>query len=506
MITPNIAPRRITGSTAAGLFSAAKSSVRAMERTTNTIVKSPDITKNEKLGINYIQFFGSKKNAKILKKSLKTIRDSLVATFSIAKLLKSEITKISKLFGSGRRSMFGSLVGLGIRGVGFGIKTLLSLAKLLTNPLVLKVLGIAAAVGGTFTLGKFLLDNRDSIKNFIFSRAEGIYDDIQRLVQTIVERIVGKTFKTDVLTNVEFESQKQLDEEFKRLIEKEDMKPQDAKIQATLNEIQRLGLERDKLNTAIDEGTFVDGMTTKEMSDRQKAIETRMSDLRTGDNTLDKLQRGFKLFGIAGPQIPGSSFIKNPAKLFLRKQIRQATDVDGTYLPEASGYNEKSSAEKLKLLKALRNKFITTSDPEEIKTIYTQDLIRGDLEPHEIPQALDMIEFANQLDAVEGDPDKLDVNKFSFSDENTIKPLSLEDVVKTIPKSQRPSQTFLKDIPTLGVTGGNFIKPKIQNGSATDLFQNPVAASSSSSLILHSNFNSDNDYRDFNASELGITF
>ena len=94
MITPNIAPRRIAGSTAAGLFSAAKSSVRAMERTTNTIVKSPDITKNEKLGINYVQFFGSKKNAKILKKSLKTIRDSLVATFAIAKLLKSEITKI----------------------------------------------------------------------------------------------------------------------------------------------------------------------------------------------------------------------------------------------------------------------------------------------------------------------------------------------------------------------------------------------------------------------------
>ena len=322
MITPNIAPRRIAGSTAAGLFSAAKSSVRAMERTTNTIVKSPDITKDERLGINYVQFFGSKKNAKILKKSLKTIRDSLIATFAIAKLLKSEITKISKLFGEsggGRRggSIFGSLVGLGIRGVGFGIKTLLSLAKLLTNPLVLKVLGIAAAVGGTFTLGKFLLDNRDSIKNFIFSRAKGIYDDIQRLVQTIVERIVGKTFKTDVLTNVEFESQEELDAEFRRLTEKEDMKPQDAKIQATLNEIQRLGLERDELSDALKGGTFVDGMTTKEMSDRQKAIETRMSDLRTGDNTLDKLQRGIKLFGIAGPQIPGSSFIRNPAKLFL---------------------------------------------------------------------------------------------------------------------------------------------------------------------------------------------
>ena len=77
MITPNIAPRKITGSAAAGLFSAAKSSIRRMENVTKTISNSPSLTKEEKLGINYVQFFGSKKNSKILKKSLKSTREEL---------------------------------------------------------------------------------------------------------------------------------------------------------------------------------------------------------------------------------------------------------------------------------------------------------------------------------------------------------------------------------------------------------------------------------------------
>ena len=63
MITPNIAPRKITGSAAAGLFSAAKSSIRRMDKTTDALSKAPNVTKEQKLGINYVQFFGSKKNS-----------------------------------------------------------------------------------------------------------------------------------------------------------------------------------------------------------------------------------------------------------------------------------------------------------------------------------------------------------------------------------------------------------------------------------------------------------
>ena len=49
MIKPNIAPRKITGAAATGLFSAAKSSIRRMENVTKTISKSPSLTKEEKV-------------------------------------------------------------------------------------------------------------------------------------------------------------------------------------------------------------------------------------------------------------------------------------------------------------------------------------------------------------------------------------------------------------------------------------------------------------------------
>ena len=158
MIKPNIAPRKITGAAATGLFSAAKSSIRRMENVTKTISKSPSLTKEEKLGINYVQFFGSKKNSKILKKSLKSIRDSLVATFAIAKLLRSEVSKNVKLIGEKTKGKKG-LFGLGLGGI-------LGIFNLLTNPIVLTVLGIGAGLGGGSILLTFLYANRDKIINF----------------------------------------------------------------------------------------------------------------------------------------------------------------------------------------------------------------------------------------------------------------------------------------------------------------------------------------------------
>ena len=68
MFRPNISPRRITRSAATGLFSAARSSVRRVEKMTNTISRAPDVSKQQKFGINYVGFFGSKRNVKILKR------------------------------------------------------------------------------------------------------------------------------------------------------------------------------------------------------------------------------------------------------------------------------------------------------------------------------------------------------------------------------------------------------------------------------------------------------
>ena len=202
MIKPNIAPRKITGAAATGLFSAAKSSIRRMENVTKTISKSPSLTKEEKLGINYVQFFGSKKNSKILKKSLKSIRDSLVATFAIAKLLRSEVSKNVKLIGEktkGKRGFF----GLGLGGV-------LGIFNLLTNPIVLTVLGIGAGLAGGSILLTFLYANRDKIINFFMDKARGLYDFLMNFVSNVVGDFLGDRVKSPELRNVEIESEENI--------------------------------------------------------------------------------------------------------------------------------------------------------------------------------------------------------------------------------------------------------------------------------------------------------
>tara|TARA_B100001989_G_scaffold137986_1_gene97832 strand:- start:3087 stop:4544 length:1458 start_codon:yes stop_codon:yes gene_type:complete len=482
MITPNIAPRKIMGSATAGLFSAAKSSVRRMERTTNTLSKAADVTKDQRLGINYVQFFGSKKNAKILKKSLKAIRDSLIATFAIAKLLRSEVSKNVKLIGEktkGKRGLFG--IGGGILGT---IGTLLNVAKFLANPVVLKVLGIAALVGGTFTLGKFLFDNRDSIKEFIFSRAKGIYDFMERLVSGIVERIIGKTFKSDVLSNVESESDVELEKEFQKLKTEDEMPEQDAMLQATLNEIQRLEGEKNTLIKALGDGTSIDGLSLGQMRKRKEAIDTRIKDLQTGDSTLDELGK---------PQ----NILTN---LFFGNQIKERSTTQGAYLKRGDDYESKSPKQKLKMLKALKKRFETQGDPEQIKIVYAQDLIQGNLKDYEIPQAMDMIELADQLDAVKGDMDKIKVDDFNFSDGDLIKPISkLEDLIKSKTTSS-PTKTSVelpKDL-------SSNVMPKKVVSSGTDVAQNISPASSAPSLRDFMNFNPDNDLVEYNASLLNI--
>jgi hypothetical protein len=85
MIKPAISPRTITASATTGLISAARSGVKNIKDITETISNEPEVTKEEKFGMNYVGFFGSKKVGKDLKKSMKTIRDSVGSTFGIAK-------------------------------------------------------------------------------------------------------------------------------------------------------------------------------------------------------------------------------------------------------------------------------------------------------------------------------------------------------------------------------------------------------------------------------------
>ena len=102
MIKPLIQPRRInkpmngiaSNPISRGLIVAAKNSVSKVQESTQTISK--ELNKNEKFAMNYVQFFGSKKTTKILKKNLKSI---ISPTFKVLGIGKSPVwMKLSENF------------------------------------------------------------------------------------------------------------------------------------------------------------------------------------------------------------------------------------------------------------------------------------------------------------------------------------------------------------------------------------------------------------------------
>ena len=99
-----ISPRSVTNRVGSGLITAAKNSVTKIKESTQRISKVSD--KDQKFVMNYVQFFGSKKTAKILKKSLESIKQSIVATLEIASTLKKFIGEASKLMKKGRGGLF----------------------------------------------------------------------------------------------------------------------------------------------------------------------------------------------------------------------------------------------------------------------------------------------------------------------------------------------------------------------------------------------------------------
>ena len=320
MIRPNIAPGRVVGSAAAGMFSAAKSSVRRVDKMTETISRAPDVTKDQKFGINYVGFFGSKKNTKILKKSLKSIRDSLVATFGIAKLLRSEVSKNTKIIGEkvkGKKGLF----GIGLGGV-------IGLIGLLTNPIVLSILGIVGGVAAGGFLIKLLYDNRDKIIGFIMDKARGLYDFFQQMVSNIVRGVFADRAKTPELRNVESLSEERIDRSIKDIMEDPEFEGTEgeARILATQSEIDFLKDEQQKLDISTNNRGRANKPGDLIKFDN---YEARIKELETGEVTTDKL-KGFSefLFG---------------------DQVRGTIQREAVFLPPAVNYSGMSQQEKLNL-------------------------------------------------------------------------------------------------------------------------------------------------------------
>ncbi len=473
MIKPNIAPRKITGAAATGLFSAAKSSIRRMENVTKTISKSPSLTKEEKLGINYVQFFGSKKNSKILKKSLKSIRDSLVATFAIAKLLRSEVSKNVKLIGEKTKGKKG-LFGLGLGGI-------LGIFNLLTNPIVLTVLGIGAGLAGGSILLTFLYANRDKIINFFMDKARGLYDFLMNFVSNVVGNFVGDRVKSPELRNVEIESEENIEKDKIELMKGDDgLSANEAQFQAVQNETANL-------RTQISELESKDVRTTKERN-RLKALKARLKELTTGEVTTDVLSQ--RIFGF-----------KNPTDRFFGDQIRQSLRKEPVFPIEE--YASQSNAEKLKTIQSITSKFQRQGNSlDTIKQVYgraletnkrfTKDGKEKDLTDDQRIFAIDMVKLADQLQAGGNSSSAVDPKTFTPSNVNTKIPSSLE----------QSSSSGTTNSDTSGTNLSGVQNPNIKQG--VDIASQPVSANSAPSFKDIINFNPDNDFIEYNASLLNI--
>ena len=473
MIKPNIAPRKITGAAATGLFSAAKSSIRRMENVTKTISKSPSLTKEEKLGINYVQFFGSKKNSKILKKSLKSIRDSLVATFAIAKLLRSEVSKNVKLIGEktkGKRGFF----GLGLGGV-------LGIFNLLTNPIVLTVLGIGAGLAGGSILLTFLYANRDKIINFFMDKARGLYDFLMNFVSNVVGDFLGDRVKSPELRNVEIESEENIEKDKIELMKGDDgLSANEAQFQAVQNETANL-------RTQISELESKDVRTTKERN-RLKALKARLKELTTGEVTTDVLSQ--RIFGF-----------KNPTDRFFGDQIRQSLRKEPVFPIEE--YASQSNADKLKTIQAITSKFQRQGNSlDTIKQVYgrvletnktfTKDGKEKDLTDDQRIFAIDMVKLADQLQAGGNSSSAVDPTTFTPSNVNTKIPSSFKE----------SSSSGITNFDTSGTNLSGVQSPNIKQG--VDIASQPASANSAPSFKDIINFNPDNELVAYNASLLNI--
>ena len=488
MITPNIAPRKITGSAAAGLFSAAKSSVRTMERTTNTLVKSPDITKQEKLGINYVQFFGSKKNSKILKKSLKSIRDSLVATFAIAKMLRSEVSKNVKLIGEKTKKKKG-LFGLGLGGI-------LGLVSLLANPIVLGALGIGAGIVGGGFLINFLIKNRDQIADFIMNKAKGLYNTLQGLVTDVLRNFLGDRFKDPTTRNIEVESENEIEETMDELlgVDKEgkrinpDLTKGEARVEATKRELERLENEKDELE---DLGSGRSSKQDKEF----EAIQKRIEQLKTGKSEFDRKDTPFPL-NLFQESLQ-NEFQRRPAFI---------TDED---------YRSLSNEEKLKKIKGLVGNFRSKGNSmDRILEIYGRSLQPGGEafnDPDKARQAMDIIEYARRDDRrTRGKEGRITSENFNFDStpgENTSKintKISKNDIIK---EGDRRDKSFSSNNGGESVSQNNFDSTASNTNQVNgrrNLAQVPVKAKSTPTMRYFSNFNADNMFPSLNKAQFNI--
>ena len=301
-------------------------------------------------------------------------------------------------------------------------------------------------------------------------RAKGLYDFLQSFVSNVVRDFLSDRTKSPELRNLEFQSEDRIDARQKQLEEDGEL-PNDARVQAVEEEIALLQKEASPLENIAPRNR------TDAQDDRLNALNARIKELQTGEVTTDRL-----------------NFF---ADKFFGKEIRDTIKREGPFLKEGTDYLNMSEDEKLENLEKLFRKFKQGgNDPSRIQEIYLQEL-KTLKDPNRIAQAKDMISFARIRDQ-----NILDKKSEDFNLKQQFEPFSgAETNVKPMSNGNKKVSTE-----NTGVGGSGektAFNPKI-SGGGSGLAQQPVSASSSPEMVVHMNFDPDNQYRDSNASLLGI--
>ena len=475
MIRPLLTPRRVTGNATTGLISAARSGLRNIQRSTNLISRAPGVTKEQGFGINYVDFFGSKKISKDLKKSMETIRDSVGTTFDIAKSLKESVTKGAGVFG-----FVGKLIG--------GAAAALPIFTLLGLPILKSILGILA-IGGVGTL---LFTFKDQILNFLQSSSGKVFDIIKSkstgfrdFVRDSVKEFFIDANKSGLFTTVRDRSQERLDESLSEAKSLQDV------VKANQAEIKNLQEEKrtyEKLNP--------DKTNTEEYRQQVKAYEDRITELKTGKIPVD-LNRAQR-------------FIKNKFKIgpvlgVGQRAFQRFTTETGAYPENYSTLNE--SQKENAMLRTLGSISPTFNDEgnlnENIKRLsqtYTRDLERGNLLESQEAFANDVLDYLKEITNSQtvdsGQSPSID---FSKNLTPRIIPKPSENEIKKDQKVNRRGPSF-------NSKGNNVsVLPMGNSSSQPDLAKNDTGGlMSGPSMRLFSNVDHDNFVALINKSSLNV--
>ena len=475
MIRPLLSPTRITGNATTGLISAARSGLRNIQRSTNLISRAPGVTKEQGFGINYVDFFGSKKISKDLKKSMETIRDSVGSTFDIAKSLKKSVTTGAGVFG-----FVGKLIG--------GAAAALPIFTLLGLPILKSILGVLA-IGGVGTL---LFTFKDQILNFLQSSSGKVFDIIKSkstgfrdFVRDSVKEFFIDANKSGLFTTVRDRSQERLDESLSEAKSLQDV------VKANQAEIKNLQEEKrtyEKLNP--------DKTNTEEYRQQVKAYEDRITELKTGKIPVD-LNRAQR-------------FIKNKFKIgpvlgVGQRAFQRFTTETGAYPENYSTLNE--SQKENAMLRTLGSISPTFNDEgnlneniTRLSQTYTRDLERGNLLESQKEFANDVLDYLKEItNSQTVDSGQTLSTDFSKNLTPRIIPKPSENEIKKDQKVNRRGSTFNSKGTNVSVLpmGNKSSQPELARNDTGGLTSGP-------SMRLYPNVDHDNYVALINKSSLNV--